>query len=39
MRSTKTITITLPLELYFQLLEEAQKEGRSLSNFIALKLK
>lgn len=39
MKTTKTVTITLPIELYEKLLAEAQKEGRSLSNYIATKLK
>lgn len=39
MKKTKVVTITLPIELYEKLLAEAQKEGRSLSNYIATKLK
>lgn len=39
MKKTKTICITLPVELYEKLLKEAEKEGRSLSNYIATQLK
>lgn len=39
MKTTKTVTITLPIELYERLLQEALEEGRSLSNYIATKLK
>lgn len=38
-KTTKTITITLPIELYDKLLKEASEDGRSLSNYIATKLK
>lgn len=38
-KSTKTITITLPTELYEKLLQEAKEADRSLSNYIATKLK
>lgn len=39
MKTTKIVCVTLPIELYEKLLEEAKKEGRSLSNYIATKLK
>lgn len=38
-KTTKTVTITLPVELYEKLLEEARETDRSLSNYIATKLK
>lgn len=38
-KTTKTVTITLPIELYEKLLEEAKEADRSLSNYIATKLK
>ena len=39
MKTTKTVTITLPIDLYEKLLEEAKEADRSLSNYIANKLK
>ena len=38
-KTTKTVTITIPIELYEKLLEEAKQADRSLSNYIATKLK
>ena len=38
-KTTKTVTITLPIDLYEKLLAEAKESDRSLSNYIATKLK
>lgn len=35
MKTTKTVTITLPIELYEKLLAKAKDENRSFSNLLS----
>ena len=38
-QGTKTITLRVPEQLYLQIAEEAQNDGRSINNFLTYAIK